>query len=620
MVAFQHQKYSSGMQTWEYAPQYELRTYAYLLPLAGVARVHQCILGLLTRIISHPSLHKLLSSALLFGGVNLGSDNNDVDDGSIDIIDDKPLLFAALRATLAAASCYSELSFLRSILRNNRSGRIRDSQTVAIFTALLDITSAGNFHSGPAYLPSSTVMILWRLSASNQIDGNDAYAVLWGLVAVLMTGWPFCAVLFVTTGFWTVWRNAYGNERDSAKKKELQFGSVVRVLLRTALQAIVIQSVVTAVDYHYYGRLVSPTWNIFVYNAQAGGDELYGVEPLSYYVKNLLLNFNFASTLGLASLPVLLLTGAVKRWLHPKENTGSAGVSGGIGSSASGMEIMVLLPMYIWMAVVFPRPHKEERFLFPIYPILCFGSAITLREVFSLLIGVVSLVRFNNASYGKGRNGEWDKTRQKSTILMGLVLLSPCALISISRSVALSRYYSAPLRVYHKLFLHATAASPSGKVTYVCTAGEWYRFPSSFFLPPNHQLGFLKSSFTGQLPQPFTSHGSKMESLAEQGGKFNDMNREEMDRYIDIEQCTYVVELVPLDLEINITTGDNMPEGLQYMNSSASSGGSWTKIASHNYLDADSTPLLHRILYIPFGRDGKVTYKSYNLYARDSIT
>ena len=69
--------------------------------------------------------------------------------------------------------------------------------------------------------------------------------------------------------------------------------AMAHVLIRTAIHTILIQGVIMTIDYYYYGRIVSPIWNIFVYNATAGGDELYGVEPLSYYIKNLLLNFNF---------------------------------------------------------------------------------------------------------------------------------------------------------------------------------------------------------------------------------------------------------------------------------------------------------------------------------------
>lgn len=124
-------------------------------------------------------------------------------------------------------------------------------------------------------------------------------------------------------------------------------------------------------------------------------------------------------------------------------------------------------------------------------------------------------------------------------------------------------------------------------------------------------MGFLKSSFGGQLPQPFTSHGSKSESLKIQSGRFNDLNREEMDRYVSIEDCSYVVEMIsPSQPE----ESNEIPECLRYM--AADTSGSWNKIASFKYINADATPALHRILYLPFGREGNASYNEYNLYSR----
>eukprot|EP00584_Thalassiosira_punctigera_P021570 CAMPEP_0172563432 /NCGR_PEP_ID=MMETSP1067-20121228/100647_1 /TAXON_ID=265564 ORGANISM="Thalassiosira punctigera, Strain Tpunct2005C2" /NCGR_SAMPLE_ID=MMETSP1067 /ASSEMBLY_ACC=CAM_ASM_000444 /LENGTH=479 /DNA_ID=CAMNT_0013353879 /DNA_START=518 /DNA_END=1957 /DNA_ORIENTATION=+ len=473
---------------------------------------------------------------------------------------------------------------------------------MAHWTAICSLTAAGNFHAGQAFLPSSSVMILWRLSAANQLRDNHAFAIFWGLLAVLSVGWPFCAVLFLSTGFWALWK-ASGLGGGGGRRFRLD--SVVRVLLRTALHAIIIQALVMATDYYFYGRMVSPIWNIFVYNARSGGDELYGVEPLSYYIKNLLLNFNLVSLLGFASLPAILSRKLAERF-YPDRLQGNDDKS----IKRDNLEILVLAPMYAWMAIVLPRPHKEERFLFPIYPILCFGTAVTLRETLHLCSKVLSFLR--------GSKEGMQNQRRDVNLLLGLALLSPSAVISILRSIALHHHYSAPLEIYSNFFAHAATttspALPGSETTHVCTAGEWYRFPSSFFLPPNHQLGFLKSSFAGQLPQPYSTLGSKWESLSSDGaGNFNDANKEEMDRYVNIEQCSFVIELVPLEME-NVS---DVPECVQYMESD-SSPGSWKKLASHYYLDADSTPALHRILYLPLGRNGKVAFKTYNLYGKDS--
>jgi alpha-1,2-mannosyltransferase len=542
-----------GMQTWEYAPQYALRTYAYLLPMAGIAKICQLVLDALPANLIE-QLSRLLMLPSYTSTTMLGSGN-------------KPLLFALLRVSLAITSSYAEISFFRSI-------HDRISPNLAYMTAFAQLTSAGFFHANQAYLPSSSVMMLWQLSIANQFRENHGWAIFLGLLAVLAVGWPFCAVLFVTTGCWAL---------TSSKSKQTPTHAVMCVLLRTLLHTIAIQAVIFAVDYYYYGKLVSPIWNIFSYNARGGGDELYGIEPLSYYFKNIALNFNFLGILGVVALPILLIKILLRR-----------------SNSSDSLKLLGLVPMYIWMTIVLPRPHKEERFLFPMYPMLCFGAAITADEIMNTLSSLLP-------------GGKKCCLTGTSRLMLRLLVLSPAAIISISRSLALHHYYTAPLALYSDLFHRISSAQPDTAKRYVCTGGEWYRFPTSFFLPENIQLGFLKSSFGGQLPQPFTSHGSKSKSLEVQTGRFNDMNMEEVDRYLDINECSYIVEMVSNASEKSPET----PECLHYMDSDTS--GSWSIISSFRYLDAESTPALHRILYLPFGREGKVQFKDYNLYSRSKM-
>lgn len=37
-----------------------------------------------------------------------------------------------------------------------------------------------------------------------------------------------------------------------------------------------------------------------------------------------------------------------------------------------------LAPLYVWMGILTLQAHKEERFMFPAYPILCFNAAVAL--------------------------------------------------------------------------------------------------------------------------------------------------------------------------------------------------------------------------------------------------
>lgn len=59
---------------------------------------------------------------------------------------------------------------------------------------------------------------------------------------------------------------------------------------------------------------------------------------------------------------------------------------------------LTLSPMYLWMLVFFTRPHKEERFLFPIYPLICLSGAVALSSLqvcFSTALQYSVLVDFS---------------------------------------------------------------------------------------------------------------------------------------------------------------------------------------------------------------------------------
>ena len=647
--------YGYGMQTWEYAPQYALRTYAYLLPLSIISRSLHILLGILP-----PFGISLLSKSLCPLGLGTAAAAVAIGaGGQAQAQVQKVLLFQLLRATIACGTAISELRLVNAL----------PSRSLALSTWMALVTSTGMFHTAPAYLPSTTVMVCYMHSIAEQLDfyydknttctrsASTIYsldrAIIWGLVCCLMTGWPFCAVLFVPLGFQAVhhaYVNANVNANDNAggqKQKQKQnertvglstrirIGAVVKLLLRVVGYCIIIQSFVTAVDYHYYGKVISPTWNIFVYNTGLGGDginrdELYGVDDCMYYIKNLILNWNGVAVMGMCAIPVLLgsmmfsNSNASASWRASANASVSAQKKDGcVYSYSKGNMVVILLPAVLWIGIVFSRPHKEERFLFPVYPLIAIGASVCLDQV-------MELTNIHNFFAGKLRSGagagddNTDVGTGTCRIKVGLALMAllPCAMISISRSMLLVDGYTAPLKLYSDLYRvmndsHANTNQGMGDGTHatptlVCTGGEWYRFPSSYYLPPDTSLAFLKSSFDGQLPQPFTEFGSKEESLALQG-RFNDLNEEEMDRYVDVSECSFVIELVGEDISTR-TRNENendVSEVVKYMKDDEND---WRLIAQYDFLDVEKTSSLHRILYLPVIR--KASYKQYSLFQR----
>ncbi|CAJ1957975.1 unnamed protein product [Cylindrotheca closterium] len=515
--------YGSGFQTWEYANQFALRTYSYLMPMLGLAKVYQALIPYLPAW-CWPLLSDQMAVVL--------SEQQDPTNNS-----NKVALFLLLRSTLAASMAVAEVLFCRSIITSTTTTTTTTTtarpsatttsigETVGIVTSGLLLTSAGMSHASGALLPSSTLTFLWLLGATAFLQQQHLFFVTVAVLATLAIGWPFGVLMFVPIGVAILVR-----ERNNLTK------FISKIVLITA----VIQATVMLIDYQQYQKLVSPVWNILIYNTKAGGDELYGVEPWTYYIKNLLLNFNYVLIGVTGVLPLFVL----------KQDRRMQQL------------LILLLPMYAWLLVVAPRPHKEERFLFPIYPCICLGAAMSTVTI------VDGLLSWWHSSPQQASL----KRRRTRLLWIQLLLWTPSAILSLSRATALAKYYTAPLTVYSKL-----QSDPDIVDALVCTCGEWYRFPSSFYLPSTiDSFGFVQSSFEGQLPQFFTVDGSGPRSP----NQFNDKNLPEYGSYVSLDDCDYLIDLWTSDCRENDFI--------------------WKPIAQDSFLDAERTSTLHRTLYLPF--------------------
>jgi alpha-1,2-mannosyltransferase len=262
-----------------------------------------------------------------------------------------------------------------------------------------------------------------------------------------------------------------------------------------------------------------------------------------------------------------------------------------------------------------PRPHKEERFLFPIYPCICFGAAFS-----SILLVELSVTTFQKLFIIKGSptvatavaNKDHGHSNQligfKSLIVVALLWI-PSMIISQTRLMALSTYYAAPLIVYSKIAnVVSSTKTPANVVDtnlMICTCGEWYRFPSSFYLPMKTKFSFAPSSFTGQLPQPFTVHGSRPSAPT----IFNDENLPESGSLInDFTLCDYMVDVSSSSDCLTLAGDDDQSQ--------------WSPRIKAPFLHAEQTTnVLHRTLFIPFLHEkarerGDVRYADYVLYEK----
>jgi alpha-1,2-mannosyltransferase len=131
---------------------------------------------------------------------------------------------------------------------------------------------------------------------------------------------------------------------------------------------------IVALDTLFYGRLTITPWNIIKYNIfpdSARGPNLYGTEPWYFYLLNLALNFNILLHLSLISLPGLLVT-----YMYDRKRLGPPGAP----TQSSQYHIMALrvAPVYLWLGLLSLQAHKEERFMYPIYPLIIFNASVAL--------------------------------------------------------------------------------------------------------------------------------------------------------------------------------------------------------------------------------------------------
>ena len=142
--------------------------------------------------------------------------------------------------------------------------------------------------------------------------------------------------------------------------------------------------------------------------------------------------------------------------------------------------------------------------------------------------------------------------------------------MSVSRILALSYYYHAPLELAYRLETeelprvlnvtgllppplppipgHERASEKYGQrvdlsplkqlnIT-LCLGKEWYRFPSHWLIPDGVSVGFVKSEFDGHLPGHFKE--SKDELWWDRKGTsvipetLNDLNKEEPRHYVSL--------------------------------------------------------------------------------------
>ena len=539
--------HGEGLQTWEYSPEFAIRSYFY-------CAMHALIAG---------------AAGLLFGNHS------------------KVAIFYCVRCAIGSINAVCEARFARRVA-------VACGTEVGVLTWLLLLSSAGMFHAAVAFVPSSFAMTLLMCAWTNWLgiedgggtDGknlrNGAHHVscyaraIWAVAAGTLLGWPFAGIV-----------GAGPLALDALYHLGL-FPFLSHAL--KALCALVIPSALF--DSHLYGRPVVAFLNILLYNSsakQGAGAQLYGVEPWYYYLHNLALNFNVALPAALAA-PLLLL---LSRFLG-LEGAGATAKAGGGGTATTGRLLLVLSGLYLWIGFFSCIPHKEERFMFPVYPMLCLAAALAIVTAARILCAGLPRALLTSAS-----------TPRRARFLLAGGVVAMCAIFSAMRAAGQIAYYGAPLRLYSQLFSElaraeasATGSSGSPLPLVVCAGNEWYRFPSSFFLPRGTTLSFIRDGFRGQLPAPFAAPAPGGTRVVPP--HFNGLNREESSRYVPLGSCDVLVDLLPIAGSDDEQARASLQRGMRV----------WR---TERFLDAARSPGWSRALYIPGFSERRNAYAEYAL-------
>jgi len=525
--------YGSGLQTWEYAPQFAIRTYAFISPFYALVATSEQIITV-----------------------------------------SKLTVFKLIRVGLGLLAAYAEASFASSL-------RSAFGLQMALTTAAFMLCSPGLFFCATSYLPSAVCCTLLMLSSSAWLRGRFEVAILFGCVAVLCTGWPFVGLVFLPMGLHML------HARYSAANS--QWSGLVGVVALAAvglIEVAVIELAVLKIDLHYYNRVTSPTLNILLYNAMGSGDELYGVEPASYYIKNLFLNTGLAWPLFIAAPAVLSL-----RWAlgGPRDN----------GATSVGAIFVLYLQAFIWLVVLFSRPHKEERFLYPIYPLMAFVAAHTLSGGLKLLESGCMAINSRSSHAATTEISSGSLIGMKKCIIFLCILLSSS--LFTCRVISNYKNYSGYMRLWKNAGNYIDKITASGPTVSICTGSEWFTFPSHFFLPEGATLQFIEDGFTGILPQHFTN-------ATEPRLPFNDQNREERSRYLSLSECDYIVLLVDQNTPLQGSLRRQLLE-------SDLRDGPFRRVMAERVISPEysANPFL-RAYYIPHFTAASVQFRDYALY------
>uniref|UniRef100_A0A165Z128 AAA+ ATPase domain-containing protein n=1 Tax=Daucus carota subsp. sativus TaxID=79200 RepID=A0A165Z128_DAUCS len=391
--------------------------------------------------------------------------------------EEKFRVFYAVRIFLGLLSVITEATLVVALSR-------KYGKRLGCYTLAMLCLTSGCFFASTSFLPSSFSMYAISLSSALYLLDRPAMAVAVAATGTIL-GWPFSILAFLPVTVYSLIK----------KFKQAFLSGLITSVVVTVLSILV--------DHHFYKKWTSSVLNLLVYNVVGGGEShLYGTEGPLFYLKNGFNNFNFSFVLALLFLGILPIT---RKKYAPDL-------------------LVVISPMYIWIAFMSLQPHKEERFLYPIYPLVCIAASAVIDSFPDL---------FRDKYSSNDNSLLVTAAKFLRPFILGVIL---CC--SHARTFSLIHGYSAPIEIYKHLEHYDNGRQDA----VVCVGSEWHRYPSSFFIPDYvGQVRWINDGFRGLLPFPFNS---TLGGTSAAPSYFNDKNKASEEQYLqEIERCDFLVEL-----------------------------------------------------------------------------
>lgn len=352
-------------------------------------------------------------------------------------------------------------------------------------------------------LAPRTNMLLNLYSVSNPII-TKSFTVVTLLTSIAgFVGWPFSMILILPFIIYTLINSLIFQPKSILKNDYSILKTFTTYLLSGLCCAFFIAYFISQLDSLFYKKISYIAFNILSYNvfnsSNETGPNIFGTENNLWYFKNLLLNYHLFFIIAILNFFTLFNKYQL---------------------------IIYKLPLLIWFLIFNNQPHKEERFIYPVYHLISISFA-----------QFMSCETFNLNSL----------TKIFKKILNCFILISTI-LLFLTRVNNLNTNFSAPINVFKHLS-DSTINNFNQFNENICIGREWYRYPSSFFLNNNQRLKFIKSSFNGMLPSDFIEPKiHSFEGLVNTTSSipigFNNKNQFNSNFLIDdLNNCNYLIDI-----------------------------------------------------------------------------